>query len=298
MSSMNQILYAWCNRRRDYGRLASNRVLGAGVAAGAQIGTGLLNGGGGGLIMGLLTGQAVNAAGLGWRTWLRDRASLSCASKKGMREVARKYRNFPLYSLPAEFINVLTNQLPVLLLTYFASAASAGLYGLTQRVLGLPTTLIASSVVDVFKQRAAEDYVRNGNCREIFGKTFKGLVSLAIIPFALIFLLGPSLFALVFGEKWISAGEYARWLSIMYFLRFVSSPLSYVYLIAGRQKEDSLLHVYMALSTAGALWIAYHLSRDPFWMIAAFSLNYSFVYAIYLARSYGFAKGKRCQGNP
>jgi O-antigen/teichoic acid export membrane protein len=291
LSGLLQGLTNWSNRKQQYKRLATNRVAGSVIGTGVQVTAGMAQAGGGGLIVGLLSGIGVSAALLGGQTWREDRTNLKEATPVGMRLVARAYRRFPIYVLPTEFINVATNQVPVFVLNSLANAASVGLYGMTQRVLGLPSTLIASSITDVFKQRAASDYLKYGNCRDIYVKTFKLLTALAIVPFGLLFLFGPELFGFVFGERWAPAGEYARFMSIMFGIGFVASPLSYVYFIAGKQREDLLLHVYMAFSTGFALALGYTLTYEPRYMILCFSLNYSLIYIFYLIRSYFFAKG-------
>jgi O-antigen/teichoic acid export membrane protein len=292
LSGLLQGLTNWSNRRQQYKRLATNRVAGAVTGTGVQIAAGAAQAGGGGLIVGLLSGLGVSTALLGGQTWREDRANLKEATPAGMRLVARAHRRFPIYVLTTEFINVATNQVPIFVLNSLANAASVGLYGMTQRVLGLPSTLIANSITDVFKQRAASDYLKYDNCRDIYRKTFKLLLALAIVPFGLLFLFGPELFGFVFGERWAPAGEYTRYLSIMFFFGFVSSPLSYVYYIAGRQREDLLLHIYMMFSTLVALSIGYAVFHEPRYMILAFSINYALIYLVYLVRSYSFSKGR------
>ena len=286
-----QGLTNWSNRKQQYKRLAINRVAGAISGTGVQLVAGAAQAGGGGLILGLLSGLSVSTGLLGGRVLSEDRANLREASFLEMRQAARTYRRFPIYVLPTEFINVATSQLPVFILNTFAGVASVGLYGMTQRVLGLPSTLIASSITDVFKQRAASDYLKDGNCRDIYVKTFKLLLTLAVVPFGLLFVFGPRLFGFVFGEVWVPAGEYARYLSIMFFFGFVSSPLSYVYFIVGKQREDLILHLYMAVSTVAALVLGYVVFHEARYMVLCFSINYSLIYLIYLARSYQFSGG-------
>lgn len=291
-----QGLTNWSNRKQQYKRLATNRVAGALAGTGVQLAAGVTQTSGG-LILGLLSGLGVSTGLLGGRVVKEDRETLKLASWPGMRQAARDFRRFPIYVLPTEFINVAINQVPVFVLNTLANTASVGLYGMTQRVLGLPSSLIASSITDVFKQRASSDYLRDGNCRDIYMKTFKLLLALAIGPFGLLFMFGPQLFGLVFGEQWVAAGEYARYLSIMFFFGFVSSPLSYVYFIVGRQREDLMLHIYMAFSTLAALVLGYLIFREARYMILCFSLNYSLIYLIYLVRSYQFSGGSTTRDN-
>jgi O-antigen/teichoic acid export membrane protein len=155
----------------------------------------------------------------------------------------------------------------------------------------MPMSLIGSSVVEVFRQRAIADYHARGECRAAFAETFRLLGILGLPPMLALAAFGPSLFGFVFGRQWVAAGEFARVLAPMMLLRFVVSPLTYVYYIAGRQKEDFLLHLAMVITTAAAMWSGYVLFHTAFGMIGMFSANYCLIYLVYLARSYRMSLG-------
>lgn len=291
LSGLMQGLNYWLNRRKKFRVLALNRIAQTSTAAGSQLALSAVSPGASGLIFGYFGGQLVGAGWLGWSFWKEKRVARTPILGEGLGAVARRHRRFPLYMLPTECINVTTNQLPVLLLTIFTGALSMGYYSLTMRVLNLPVSLIAASVADAFKQRASSDYRTYGNCRDIYVKTLKSLLLISAVPFAVLFIVAPTMFAFVFGEQWRTAGYFTRAMLPMILLGFIVSPLSYVYIIAGRQREDLLLHVYMAVSTALSLWLGYHLFQKPLYVIACFALNYSLIYLIYLVRSYTLSKG-------
>jgi len=282
----------WTNRQNKYRRLAISRVGQAVATIAIQLTVGILYKGPWGLLLGLVGGQIAVTVLMTVQVWVEDRKSiLGNLSAAGMRAMARKHRSFAYYVLPADFIMVFNSQIPTFLLYRFSVVAEVGSYNFSQRILGLPSTLIASSITDVFRQRAISDYNQLGNCREIFVKTFKALSLLGLVPLVVILVGAPTLFEWVFGARWRDAGVYAQLLSVMFFLRFVVSPLAYVYYIAGKQREDMALHVLLAAGTVLSLCLGYFLFGTAKWMIFLFSLNYSIIYLIYLVRSYGFAKG-------
>jgi O-antigen/teichoic acid export membrane protein len=291
LTGLYQTLNYWVNRQRGFKTLAINRVATSSVATFSQLGFGLLKFGGGAMVFTHIYSTCVGMSLLAWRFWREDRNQLQAVSRNKMRVEGDRHRRFPLYVLPTDFINVAANQLPILLLTVFVGMSGVGLYNFSQRLLGLPTSLISVSVLEVFKQRASSDYAKHGNCRDIYVKTFKSLSLISIAPFGLLFIFAPAIFAFIFGEKWREAGEYTRVLVPMIFLRFTSSPLSYVYYIAGRQKEDLLLHVYMIISSFVSLWVGHLLFTKSLYVILCFSLNHALIYLVYLIRSYSFSKG-------
>jgi O-antigen/teichoic acid export membrane protein len=202
--------------------------------------------------------------------------------------VAKNYKNFPKYVLPADFINNFYNLIPTFVLSSYAVSpqVAVGFYNMSNRILGLPIGLISNSIGDVFKQRAASDYNEFGSCRPIFIKTFKALLISSIIPFATLIIFGADIFAFAFGEKWRGAGEYSRILGIMFFFRFTVSPLTYVFYVANKQKLDFYLHFLFIIVGFLSLYTGINVYENinlSFWL---FSISYSIIYMIYFIFSY------------
>ena len=283
---------SWFQRQKKFKTLASLQIVVAIAATLIQLVVSLVHPSGGGLIFSSMAAQGVNSVILSWLFWKEYRDVVKLATVEKAKAMAKKHRSFPLYVLPSQLLNVATNQVPVMLINTLAGAVALGHYNLTQRLMGLPSGLISSSITEVFKQRASSDYIKYGNCRDIYVKTLKSLLLISVLPFIVLFVSAPWLFAIVFGESWRMAGEYARVLSIMYFLRFTSSPLSYVYFIADKQKENLFLQFYMVVSTLLSLYAGYIFFHKPLYIILCFSLNYSAIYVLYLIRTYSFSKGK------
>lgn len=289
LAGIYNTLNYWSNRKKQYKRLAISRISQSGATSGINLGLGFSGFGESGLILGGIGGQTVATGVLGWQVWKEDKEKRELVTNEKIIIVAKKYGDFPKYSIPSDILFVLSNQLPLFMLNLF-NVASVGFYSLTLRVLASPIGLIAGSILDVFKQRASSDYMKYGNCSSIYLKTFRSLIYLSMIPFLIFYFSAPYLFTFIFGTKWRIAGEYAQILSIMYFLKFISSPLSYIYYIAGRQKEDLLIHIYIGVSTFFIFLTGYYISEDIKTILILFSINYSIIYLIYLIRSYKFSK--------
>src|SRR5699024_6707922 len=133
---------------------------------------------------------------------------------KNIKKLSKKFYDFPLYRAPEQFLNAASNGLPVLMLTAFFGPASAGFYSIGRTVLRLPTQLIGKSVGDVFYPRIAEAYNNKENIVNLIKRATLALAGVGIIPYGIIILFGPQLFSLVFGNDWVIAGEYARWLAL------------------------------------------------------------------------------------
>jgi len=293
LSGTYQIFYYWLNRKKRYKRLAVNRVLQAILMVSVNLIMGLAGFGASGLIVGNICGFFFASASLGWETYREIRKEISLIGYSKLRKLLLRFRKFPFYSLPADFLNVISNQAPAVFLSSFFGVNVVGFFGLTQRVLGVPVTLISTSLYDVFKERASSDYRRIGNCKEIYLKTLKSLFVLSIVPFLLFFFSAPWLFTLIFGPSWRTAGVYAQILSVMLFLRLIVRPLGYMFIIAEKQKESFFLHIYMVISTIVCLFAGYYIFKKAEYALFLFSINYAFIYTIYLLLSYSFSKGSK-----
>jgi O-antigen/teichoic acid export membrane protein len=104
--------------------------------------------------------------------------------------------------------------------------------------------VMGSSIAQVFYPRAAKAD-REGNLSKVTLDMFERLLAIGFVPLMLIAVVAPDLFALVFGERWWTAGEYVRWMSLWLFFQFVSSPLSTLYYVMGRQSNLLTFNVIM-----------------------------------------------------
>jgi len=284
-----QVLNAWQIRSQRFTRLAVAKVAQAAGMAAIQVVAGFARLGAVGLCVGQVAGQFLGVM-VASRDLLRlDRSLLSSVRLSGMRRVAGQFRRFPAYSLPADLINVLANQLPLFLMGHYFGPIAVGFYALTQRVLAAPVAMVGNAVLDVFKERAAADFRERGDCRPLFRRTLRVLCFLALPPSLLLFAFGPDLFAWVFGREWREAGEYARLLAPMLLVRFVASPLSYVFYIAEKQSADLAWQACLLVVTTAAVILG-GFRDSPRLGIGLFSAAYSVMYIVYLFMSYRFAK--------
>ncbi len=202
-------------------------------------------------------------------------------------EIWSRHRRFPLLSLPADAINAAAAQLPVLIIAARFGADVAGLLALAFRTLGAPTALLGKAVLDVFKREASNSYRERGECRAEYVQTFRVLVALSVAVSFVVMIASEALFALAFGERWRTAGTMAIWLMPMFALRFVSSPLSYMSYVAGKQHLDLAWQVCLLAMTLATLYLPDRSSVA----ILAYSAGYSILYVAYLAMSYRFSRG-------
>jgi O-antigen/teichoic acid export membrane protein len=241
--------------------------------------------------LGQITGQLFSVLFAVLRFSKYDRSLLAYVSLKKMKYFARKHINFSKFIIPAQFINTIAGQAPIFILTSQFGLTEAGLLAFTNRILGVPMNFIGNAFRDVFKQRAALDYKKNGNCIDIYKKVTFTLLGISIIPFVILFITAPFLFSFFFGEEWYQAGVYARVLCVMYFISFVSMPTGWIFVIAEKQKLDFLWQIIFLIFTIVPLIIGVIL-KDVFMTIVFLGIGRSISYTIQLFMTYRLAKGK------
>jgi O-antigen/teichoic acid export membrane protein len=196
-------------------------------------------------------------------------------------------RRFPMLSLPADSINTASAQLPLLIITGKFGAEVGGLFALTMRVLGAPIGLLGAAVLDVFKRSSATGYRERGNCKGEYVRTFFVLAGCGALLAVGVMLVSEPVFVLAFGEPWRKAGVIAVWLMPLFALRFVASPLSYVFYVAGKQHADFAWQCALFLMTVAVFLLSTGFETS----VKGYAIGYGFLYLVYLAFSYRYSKG-------
>ena len=276
----------WANRKKEYKRLALSRVLQSFTSSGSNLGMGFDGFGFSGLILGNLFGQFISTVYLVRRVLLDDRKYMNVISKNIMVLLLKKYIKFPKFDLSASLLNVSAQQVSNILFNTMFNSTIAGYYYLTQRMLGLPVSIVAASILDVFKEKASKDFLSNGNAKEIYIKTFKQLFFLSLIPSILLYIFAIDIFTLVFGSAWAISGEYARILIPMLFLRFISSPLSFMLYIGEKQELNLFGNLLFFMGTL----LSFYFASTALDVVLYLSFSYSFIYLLYLIISAKIAK--------
>lgn len=281
LTAYQQTTLAYATSHNQFGKAAQAKIWGAATIALAQLG--LLFGGAGGT--GLLAAQLIGlGVGLAAAQLLLapPRARFGLGLDAAHRGYLVRHRAFWRFALPSNLLNALVGQMPLFLVGLKHGVLAAGLFALTQRVLAAPISLLAASVLEVFKRQSVHDFQTFGNCRQAYRYTFKVLLLLGLGPSVLLFLFSPQLFAWIFGEAWRPAGELARILAPLYFLNFIASPLSYVFYVAGKQKLELVWQVALFLMTLTVFGAPATLHQSVLW----YSIGYSALYLVYLHMSY------------
>lgn len=259
----------WAVRKQKYTSIARTKVLQSVANVITQIITGFVGLGAMGLILGQLAGQAAGAFRLARGTELTAmlRGGIDWARA---RVLLGKHRRFPIYDVPAAFVNAMSTQLPNLLLAALFNPVVAGSYMLAERVLSMPMALLGQAVGQVLfgSSRIASD---SGALYAMGLRAAFGLTLIVILPAFVVFFFAGDLFVFLFGADWQEAGQYAAWMIVGLSVQFVYSPISLLLLATEGQKVNLYIHTIMLLAKAIAVLYGYKL-QSPLLAIICFSI--------------------------
>lgn len=220
-------------RQRAYGAIARRNVLQAITTVALQVGLGVAGWGSVGLVFGLILGQAAGVIALAWT--LRGALPLRSSDTQSMRELVSKYRSFPLILAPSGLINTLGLQAPLLAVTSLYGNTSAGSFGMAQRVLAIPVTLIGVAISQVFVgELAARKRGGHAELLPLFVGVSKRLAAVGLAGGLVVLLAAPALFTALLGSEWATGGHMARALAVGLMIQLVAAPLSQSAIIAGK----------------------------------------------------------------
>jgi O-antigen/teichoic acid export membrane protein len=186
-------------------------------------------------------------------------------------------------------VNTAAAQLPVLVVAARFGAEAAGLLAMAMRMLGAPMSLLAASVLDVFKRHAGQAYRERGECKAEYLHAFRILVGVAAVARVASGLGAEPVFSLVFGEVWLGAGTMALWLLPRFVIGFVASPLSYMVYIAGKQHLDLIWQLALLCMSLATLLLIDSTQLT----VISYGVCYGGLYLVYLLMSYKFSLGHR-----
>lgn len=198
----------------------------------------------GGLI---LTNTLVSAA----RSVLVVRMALSRTLPMAFKRLGRSdfkavlttYRDYPLYMVWSLLLSQASNYIPALLFPFFLEGTrEIGLFAYAVMLLELPTRVLGNGLSNVFMQEGNLDWE---NERErLQAKTyrmFRYLTALSAVTVVLVYLLAPPLFGVIFGAEWHDAGRVSAILVSSYGIRYISTPLMGVFLMARRESLQMVM---------------------------------------------------------
>ena len=288
LTGHNQIFSTWANRMKEYDLLKYNGIVLALTVPMISIPLGVFIKSEIGLFLGLLSGQIVSALYLYLKLTNRYLGLKYKYEPAKFLFLFRVYNDFPKYNLPSDFVYRLISQLPVFMINTYIGTAFVGIYNLTVRLISVPSLFLSNAIGQVYRQKLAELYSAKdkGKLNDLFKYTSiqLGLISLPLIISMTLF--GPEIFVLIFGDEWRESGVLSKYLVLFFGFQMIVSPLTFIYFVRKKLKENFLAHIYILVSNYLVFLVGFRYGYDVYNVILIFSINYCLFYSYYFLRSY------------
>ena len=282
-------LQMWFVRNRQFALIARSRVAQSAASAGTQVGLGALAITPIGLLVGFVMNTGVACIGLGYR-FLRDKRSRGAqvaASWTGMTAMAKAYQRYPKFSTFEALFNSAAIQVPIIIIAALASGPEAGYLALAMAVMQAPMALFGTAIAQVFVSKAPAEF-RAGRLGSFTAEVFGGLLKAGAGPIIAAGILAPVAFPLIFGATWERAGWLVAWMTPWFVLQLLSSPLSMVLHVVGRQRAALALQLCALVLRVSTVLLAS--TWWPAMLPEAYALSGFVFYACYLGCVLALAK--------
>ena len=162
------------------------------------------------------------------------------------KEVAKVYRNFPMFSAPRALLNNVVGQLPILVLTPLFGAKLVGFWGMAIMLAFVPISTITRALYQVFYEKTTEN-VNAGCSIWPFYKRFTFWTLFVVIPaFTFLWFVLPSLTAWLLGDEWRTVGVYIRWMLPWLACSVLNTSTSFLFDVFFKQKQGLYFEILLA----------------------------------------------------
>lgn len=280
-AGLYEILNAWATRRHAFITIAKTRVWQASAGSATKVVLGLCGLKPAGLLIGHVLSQAGGIISLSKSFFSIVRKKLPFISLKRGLLICKKYKDFPMFRLPSQFLLAFSAQAPLLFTAHLFTTETAGQLGLALTVLALPITLFGQTTGQAYYAEIAKIGSKNPHkILEITKSITKKLFFLSLIPCFVLTFFGSFLFEIIFGARWREAGVYSGILAVYLLSQFLFTPIGNALTVFNRQRLLLGLHLARAIIVILIFLFSYFMSASEIFTITTYSLSLTVVYAL------------------
>ncbi|RXI25324.1 oligosaccharide flippase family protein [Aliarcobacter trophiarum] len=285
-----QIFNYWSNRKKYYKIMAINRTTQSLTTASSNVLIGLLSRSG--LILGQLIGQMTSTLLLLKFVYKKDKNLLRRVKIKYINLVSIRYIKFPKVNILLSVINSFYNNSKYIIFGFIFLPNVIGQLYLVYRVLGIPSSIIGTSIAEVLLQDISSTKSTN-DIRAIYKriiKTFLVLLFTALLPSLIIFLYGEFIFGFVFGNNWLFAGKIASILIIGIIFEFSISPFCKLFFVFDKNEIYLIWEILRLFIIFTPLFILYFFNYDLIYILWTLSYSIAISYLLLFVFLYKILK--------
>jgi len=258
----------WFNYNKRFALTARYTLWQGLINNGLKVGSGFLKAGLTGLVWANLMSHFISILSCFTRkeTWRQ----LFHFNKKEILAAASEHRKFPLYTLPHTFINMVSGNLPILILSGYFGMAEIGLFSMGITIGFRPINLLSSSLDQVISQSMAERVNKQEPIWTILIQSIKKILLVVTPIFILAFFLAPLVLRYFLGERWEQSALYIQIMIPWLIISLFTASLSSIPPIFGKQRIALIIEIIYILARLIAIIIGIYF-QNFVWAIILFS---------------------------
>ena len=253
LTGIYQSFNYWSNRKKQYKRLATSRVVQSGTTASSNLLFGFAGFGSGGLIGSTILGQGIATALLSRLVLREDIGKITLIRRLKIFALMKKYKKLPLFNLTNAVIDGVRLSGISILIAKFFSTSILGQFSLAWKMVQTPMSLIGSSLSQVFFQKVSS--VDKADLYVLVKQFIKKAILVSLPMFLVIYFFAEDIFMVIFGEDWRIAGKAASVMTPWLFLNFITSPLSTLFIVLNKQDIMLLFACFYMLIPLSLLYL-------------------------------------------
>ncbi len=274
-TGLYQTLNYWLIRKKQFKELATSKVVQNIGTGSTKLGMGYYSLGTSGLILGTILGQAIVIAMYFKIVWKKDAKLLKYVNKLKIFALMKKHKKLPMLNLPNAIIDGFRlSGINILIAKYF-TAATLGQFALSWKMVQLPMGIIGSSLSQVFFQKLAN--TNKSDLNKIIQKYIIKASIVALPIFLIIYFFSVDIFIFIFGENWKMAGESASIMTPWFFLNFITSPLSSIFLVLNKQEIVLIFSIFYMAIPLGIIFIFHNYDYLEVLKMVTFSMSFMLI---------------------
>ncbi|MCU4163871.1 lipopolysaccharide biosynthesis protein [Carboxylicivirga caseinilyticus] len=239
------------------------------------------------LILGYLVGQITQVVGYYFLAYRRLSIKFSILEVKILLiQFFNKYKHILILNTIVSPINIISNQLPVILLPILYSKSVTANYGIVFKTLLFPVMLFSQVYGQDIYVKASNIFNKKEPLSNFWKLELRKLFIIAIIPFIIIYLISPWFYEKVMGQEWLLAGDITRIILIWMFINFIKTPLASLISILQLQKKWLVFEVFQLIGRLLIFFISYVFTFSVQYTLTLYALISSFAGIILLIYIY------------
>ena len=208
-----------------------------------------------------------------------------------IKKVMYKYKNFALFTMPNDFVNTISRQIPILILPSYFSISEVGIYSMAVRLVNAPISLFGYAYGQVFFQKLSRLFeLKPRKISSFFHRNVKYLAKMSVALILLVWFVAPIVIELFFNNSWTDLPFVMKLQLPSSVIMFVTSPLSFIVLVLNKQKSFFIYELILLSLRAGVLLTSIALGFNFYMSILNYSLTVLVMNVILLKLLYRFSK--------